>query len=60
MMVVGALILLCVVVPVILPIFVPLIVVFVFIQRRYLRTSRELKRFEAALKLIDGGRRSED
>ena len=47
MMVVGALILLCVVVPVILPIFVPLIVVFVFIQRRYLRTSRELKRFEA-------------
>ena len=47
MMVVGALILLCVVVPVILPIFVPLIAVFVFIQRRYLRTSRELKRFEA-------------
>ena len=47
MMVIGALILLCVVVPVILPIFVPLIVVFVFIQRRYLRTSRELKRFEA-------------
>lgn len=47
MMVVGALVLLCVVVPVILPIFVPLIAAFIFIQRRYLRTSRELKRFEA-------------
>lgn len=47
MMVLGALTLLCVVVPVILPIFVPLIAVFVYIQRRYLRTSRELKRFEA-------------
>lgn len=47
MMVLGALVLLCVVVPVILPIFVPLIGIFVIIQRRYLRTSRELKRFEA-------------
>jgi ATP-binding cassette subfamily C (CFTR/MRP) protein 4 len=47
MMVVGALILLCVAVPVILPIFVPLLIIFVFIQRRYLKTSRELKRFEA-------------
>lgn len=47
MMVFGALVLLCVVVPVILPIFVPLIGIFVLIQRRYLRTSRELKRFEA-------------
>lgn len=47
MMVIGALVLLCVVVPVILPIFIPLIAVFIYIQRRYLRTSRELKRFEA-------------
>lgn len=47
MMVIGALVLLCVVVPVILPIFIPLIAIFVLIQRRYLRTSRELKRFEA-------------
>ncbi len=47
MMVFGALVLLCVVVPVILPIFVPLIIIFILIQRRYLRTSRELKRFEA-------------
>ena len=47
MMVIGALVLLCIVVPVILPIFVPLIGIFIFIQRRYLMTSREVKRFEA-------------
>lgn len=47
MMVFGALILLCVVIPVILPIFVPLILIFMYIQRRYLLTSREVKRFEA-------------
>ncbi|KAI8103833.1 hypothetical protein M9435_006360 [Picochlorum sp. BPE23] len=47
MMVFGALILLCVVIPVILPIFVPLILIFMYVQRRYLLTSREVKRFEA-------------
>ena len=47
MAVIGALILLAVVVPYILPLFVPLGFAFVWIQRRYLKTSRELKRFEA-------------
>ena len=47
MMVVGAFTLLVVVVPFILPVFIPLGIVFFWVQRRYLKTSRELKRFEA-------------
>lgn len=43
----GALLLLAVVIPVILPIFVPLLIVFVIIRRRYLYSSREIKRYEA-------------
>lgn len=47
MMVMGAFVLLVVVVPFILPVFIPLGFAFFWVQRRYLRTSRELKRFEA-------------
>ena len=47
MMVVGAFTLLVVVVPFILPVFVPLGCAFFWVQRRYLKTSRELKRYEA-------------
>ena len=47
MMVSGALVLLIVVIPYILPVFVPLIIMFLWINQRYLVTSRELKRFEA-------------
>jgi len=43
----GALLLLAIVIPVILPIFVPLLIVFVIIRRRYLYSSREIKRYEA-------------
>ena len=34
-------------VPEILPLFIPAAVVFWWVRRRYLRTSREVKRFEA-------------
>lgn len=37
----------CIAVPVILPVFIPLGVAFVYIQRRYVNTSREIKRLEA-------------
>ena len=47
MMVVGAFTLLVVVVPFILPIFIPFGIAFAWVQQRYLRTSRDLKRFEA-------------
>ena len=47
MMVMGALVLLIVVIPYIIPLFVPLIGTFIFVQRRYLATSREVKRHEA-------------
>lgn len=47
MMVLGAFVLLIIVVPFILPLFVPLGFAFFWVQRRYLKTSRELKRFEA-------------
>ena len=47
MMVMGAFVLLVVVVPFILPVFIPLGIAFFWVQRRYLKTSRELKRFEA-------------
>jgi len=47
MMVVGAIVLLIIVVPFILPVFIPLGIGFIWVQRRYLSTSRELKRFEA-------------
>jgi ABC-type multidrug transport system fused ATPase/permease subunit len=43
----GALLLLAIVIPVILPIFIPLLIVFVIIRRRYLYSSREIKRYEA-------------
>lgn len=45
--VVGAFVLLVVVVPFILPIFLPLGLAFWWVQRRYMRTSRELKRYDA-------------
>lgn len=34
-------------VPEILPIFIPVAVAFWYLRRRYMRTSREVKRFEA-------------
>ena len=47
MAVFGALVLLSIVIPYILILFIPLGAAFVWIQQRYLKTSRELKRFEA-------------
>lgn len=46
-MVCGALVLVAVAVPVVLPVFVPLLVAFFMIRRRYIVTSREVKRLEA-------------
>lgn len=34
-------------VPQILPIFIPVAIAFWYLRRRYMRTSREIKRFEA-------------
>jgi ABC-type multidrug transport system fused ATPase/permease subunit len=47
MMVMGAFILLSIVVPFIIPVFIPLGIAFAWVHRRYVTTSRELKRFEA-------------
>lgn len=47
MMVMGAFILLSIVVPFIIPVFIPLGLAFAWVHRRYVTTSRELKRFEA-------------
>lgn len=46
-MVLGALVLVSIAVPVILPVFLPLVVIFYYIRRRYVITSREVKRLEA-------------
>jgi ATP-binding cassette subfamily C (CFTR/MRP) protein 4 len=34
-------------VPEVLPLFIPVLFIFWWVRRRYLRTSREVKRFEA-------------
>ena len=47
--------LVCIAVPVILPVFVPLGLAFVHIQRRYVATSREIKRLEAVTRCRAGG-----
>ncbi|RMZ52713.1 hypothetical protein APUTEX25_000832 [Auxenochlorella protothecoides] len=47
MIVLGCFVLLMVVVPFIIPIFIPLGIAFVLVYRRYVCTSREVKRFEA-------------
>ena len=43
-------------VPVVLPVFVPLGVAFYLLRVRYVRTSREVKRWEAVTRCEDGGR----
>ena len=48
--------LVCIAVPVILPVFVPLGLAFVHIQRRYVATSREIKRLEAVTRWGTEGR----
>lgn len=47
MMVLGSLILIAIVVPYVLLLFVPLLLAFAWVRRRYLATSREVKRWEA-------------
>ena len=45
--VLGALVMVSVAVPWVLPVFIPLGVVFYLLRVRYVRTSREVKRYEA-------------
>lgn len=45
--VLGALVMVSVAVPVVLPIFIPLGVIFYYLRVRYVRASREIKRWEA-------------
>ena len=47
MLVVGALVLVAVAVPFVLPLFLPLAVMFLFVRRRYVTASREVRRWEA-------------
>ena len=47
MMVVGSFLLLMIVVPFIIPVFIPLGAAFFWVRARYLKASREVKRFEA-------------
>ncbi len=42
----GALVLVGIAVPFVLPLFVPIAAVFWWVRRRYVTTSREVKRFE--------------
>lgn len=46
MLVLGALAMLAVVLPFILPVFLPLLAAFLWLRRRYLATSRGVKRFD--------------
>ncbi len=41
-LVAGAIVFMCVAVPFVLPVLVPLLVGFLYIRRRYIRTSREV------------------
>lgn len=43
----GAIVLVCIAVPWVLPTLVPLIIGFMWIRKRYITTSREVKRFDA-------------
>ena len=54
--VLGAFVMVGVAVPVVLPVFVPLGVAFYLLRVRYVRTSREVKRWEAVTRCEDGGR----
>ena len=42
----GALVLVAIAVPFLIPCFVPILAVFWWVRRRYVTTSREIKRFE--------------
>ena len=42
----GALVLVAIAVPFLIPCFVPILAVFWWVRRRYVTTSREVKRFE--------------
>jgi hypothetical protein len=42
----GALVLVSIAVPFLIPCFVPILAVFWWVRRRYVTTSREVKRFE--------------
>ncbi|BDA43779.1 probable cystic fibrosis transmembrane conductance regulator [Coccomyxa sp. Obi] len=46
-MVLGAIVLVCIAVPWVLPTLVPLLVGFLWVRKRYITTSREVKRFDA-------------
>jgi hypothetical protein len=43
----GAIVLVCIAVPWVLPTLVPLLAGFAWVRRRYITTSREVKRFDA-------------
>ena len=42
MLLAGAIVFMCVAVPFVLPVLVPLLISFLYIRRRYIRTSREV------------------
>jgi hypothetical protein len=46
-LVLSACVLVAIAVPIILPVFLPLAVAFVWLRKRYLSASREVKRWEA-------------
>ena len=46
-MIVGSLLLVAIAVPFVIPLFVPILATFWWVRRRYVTTSREVKRFEA-------------
>jgi hypothetical protein len=43
----GAVVLVCIAVPWVLPVLAPLLIAFAFVRKRYIVTSREIKRFDA-------------
>ncbi len=43
----GAIVLVCIAVPWVLPTLVPLLIGFAYVRKRYITTSREVKRFDA-------------
>lgn len=51
-LVLSAFVLVSIAVPVILPVFVPLAAAFVWLRARYLRASREVKRWEAVTRCV--------
>ena len=52
MLLAGAIVFMCVAVPFVLPVLVPLLVGFLYIRRRYIRTSREVSHASASIIII--------